>query len=36
LKIIYIDKYLYENLPEKIIEKIKNKEIIDYSYNIEE
>jgi len=36
LQILYIDKYLYKNLPQKIKEKIKNKEIIDYSYYIKD
>lgn len=35
LRILYIDKYLYNSLPEIIKEKIKKEEIIDYSYYIE-
>ena len=36
LRILYIDKYLYNSLPEIIKEKINNNKIIDYSYYIED
>lgn len=36
LWILYIDKYLYKKLPKEIKEKIKNHDIIDYSYYIKD